>query len=59
MEAPEWLSASELSAWEDFLAASTLTTRQIEQQLKDDAGLSHPSTRSWPGCPMLPVASCG
>jgi len=37
----QWLSARELEAWESFLAVSTILGRQVEQQLKDDAGLSH------------------
>ncbi|MCB5181809.1 MarR family winged helix-turn-helix transcriptional regulator [Streptomyces antimicrobicus] len=37
-----WLSAEEMRAWNAFLAASALLNRQLEQQLKDDSGLSHP-----------------
>ncbi|MFE0026936.1 MarR family winged helix-turn-helix transcriptional regulator [Amycolatopsis sp. NPDC059021] len=36
------LTERELETWQGFLAASTLLTRLVEQQLKDDAGLSHP-----------------
>ena len=42
MGEPEWLDERELETWEGFLAAGTLLNRRIEQQLKDDAGLSHP-----------------
>jgi DNA-binding MarR family transcriptional regulator len=41
MAEPRWLSARELEAWEGFLQASTLISRRVEQQLKDDARLSH------------------
>jgi len=41
MAQPRWLSARELEAWEGFLTASTILDRRVEQQLKDDAGLSH------------------
>ena len=37
-----WLDDGELHAWTLFLAAAALLNRRIEQQLKDDAGLSHP-----------------
>lgn len=42
MGEPKWLNAHELAAWESFLAVSATLNRLIEQQLKDDAGLSHP-----------------
>ena len=38
---PRWLSETQLRAWEGFLAVSTVINRRIEQQLKEDAGLSH------------------
>jgi DNA-binding MarR family transcriptional regulator len=38
---PRWLNERELETWEGFLAAGTILNRRIEQQLKDDAGLSH------------------
>jgi DNA-binding MarR family transcriptional regulator len=41
MEEPNWLDARELAAWEGFLAVSTLLIRRVEQQLKEEAGLSH------------------
>jgi DNA-binding MarR family transcriptional regulator len=37
----EWLDESELAAWEGFLAVGSLLNRRVEQQLKEDAGLSH------------------
>ncbi|MFI6041535.1 MarR family winged helix-turn-helix transcriptional regulator [Nocardia sp. NPDC051321] len=36
-----WLDDEEMRAWEAFLAATALLNRRIEQQLKDDAHLSH------------------
>jgi DNA-binding MarR family transcriptional regulator len=41
MAETNWLNARELAAWEGFLAVSALLNRRIEQQLKEDAGLSH------------------
>ncbi|MEZ0089124.1 MarR family winged helix-turn-helix transcriptional regulator [Streptacidiphilus sp. EB129] len=41
MDEPRWLNNQEKAAWISFLAASNLVTRRLEQQLKDDAGLSH------------------
>ncbi|SDW74121.1 DNA-binding transcriptional regulator, MarR family [Amycolatopsis xylanica] len=41
MAEPRWLDARELEAWEGFLEASAILGRRVEQQLKDDAGLSH------------------
>lgn len=38
---PQWLDAEELRAWQAFLAAGALVGRRVEQQLKDQAGLSH------------------
>ena len=37
-----WLNDTELRAWQAFLAAGALVGRHVEQQLKADAGLSHP-----------------
>ncbi|WP_326952991.1 MarR family winged helix-turn-helix transcriptional regulator [Amycolatopsis sp. NBC_01286] len=39
---PRWLTERELKTWQGFLMAGTLLTRKVEQQLRDDAGLSHP-----------------
>ena len=39
---PDGLSARELQTWRTFLGVSTLLNHQVEQQLKDTAGLSHP-----------------
>ncbi len=36
-----WLSPAEMSAWLAFLEVSHLLERAIEQQLRQDAGLSH------------------
>jgi DNA-binding MarR family transcriptional regulator len=42
MDETRWLDEHEMAAWNSFLAASSLLERRLEQQLKDDAGLSHP-----------------
>ncbi|GAA4965946.1 MarR family transcriptional regulator [Yinghuangia aomiensis] len=42
MREPRWLNDEEKHAWYAFLTAGALVNRQIEQQLKTDAGLSHP-----------------
>lgn len=42
MSEPDWLDKREQQAWEGFLAVGTILNRRIEQQLKEDAGLSHP-----------------
>jgi DNA-binding MarR family transcriptional regulator len=41
-EPVRWLSAAEMAAWLAFLEVSHRLERAIEQQLKQDAGLSHP-----------------
>jgi DNA-binding MarR family transcriptional regulator len=41
MTEPKWLDARELEAWKGFLEVSTMLNRRVEQQLKQDAGLSH------------------
>jgi len=38
---PRWLSEQEMKAWTGFLTAGALVERRVEQQLKEDAGLSH------------------
>ncbi|GAA2509667.1 MarR family transcriptional regulator [Streptomyces thermolineatus] len=42
MTEPRWLDDREMAVWTSFLAASHLVARRVEQQLKEDAGLSHP-----------------
>jgi DNA-binding MarR family transcriptional regulator len=42
MAEARWLSAEEMRAWQAFLAAAALLDRRLDQQLKEDAGLSHP-----------------
>ncbi|GAB2815365.1 MarR family winged helix-turn-helix transcriptional regulator [Streptomyces daliensis] len=37
-----WLNEREMAAWHGFVEASNRVDRRLEQQLKDDAGLSHP-----------------
>ena len=39
--ATKWLDAREMRAWQAFLAAAALVERRVEQQLKEQAGLSH------------------
>jgi DNA-binding MarR family transcriptional regulator len=39
--APDWLDDAEMAAWLAFLEVSHLLERRIEQQLRQDAGLSH------------------
>jgi DNA-binding MarR family transcriptional regulator len=41
MTEPRWLDEDEKAAWIAFLSATNLVNRRLEQQLKDDAGLSH------------------
>jgi DNA-binding MarR family transcriptional regulator len=41
MTEPQWLSAAEMRAWQAFLAAGALLDRRLDQQLRQDAGLSH------------------
>jgi DNA-binding MarR family transcriptional regulator len=41
MTEPQWLSAAEMRAWHAFLAADALLDRRLDQQLRQDAGLSH------------------
>ncbi|MFF4649156.1 MarR family winged helix-turn-helix transcriptional regulator [Streptomyces sp. NPDC001380] len=42
MDETRWLDADEMRAWEAFLSVGALLDRRIEQQLKAEAGLSHP-----------------
>ncbi|MTE18369.1 MarR family transcriptional regulator [Streptomyces sp. TRM43335] len=42
MNEPRWLDELEMAAWQGFLEAGHRVARRLEQQLKDDAGLSHP-----------------
>ncbi|RKT03178.1 MarR family transcriptional regulator [Streptomyces sp. 3211.6] len=42
MDGTRWLDEREMRAWRSFLAASALVNRHLDQQLKDDSGLSHP-----------------
>jgi DNA-binding MarR family transcriptional regulator len=37
----KWLDEREMRAWHAFLGAAALVGRRVEQQLKDQAGLSH------------------
>lgn len=40
-EQVQWLSEQEMRAWLAFFAAAALLDRKLDQQLKDDAGLTH------------------
>ncbi|MGI8310437.1 MarR family winged helix-turn-helix transcriptional regulator [Saccharopolyspora sp. ASAGF58] len=42
MTEPRWLDADEMAAWNAFVEASNLIARRVEQQLREQAGLSHP-----------------
>ncbi|MCT2588906.1 MarR family transcriptional regulator [Streptomyces sp. N2-109] len=42
MNETRWLDEREMAAWEGFLQASNRVARHLEQQLRDEAGLSHP-----------------
>jgi DNA-binding MarR family transcriptional regulator len=37
----KWLDDREMRAWQAFLTAGALVARRVEQQLKEQAGLSH------------------
>ncbi|WP_329561283.1 MarR family winged helix-turn-helix transcriptional regulator [Kitasatospora sp. NBC_01266] len=41
MAETRWLDEQEMAAWRGFVVASSLVARHLEQQLKDDCGLSH------------------
>ncbi|MGW7353136.1 MarR family winged helix-turn-helix transcriptional regulator [Streptomyces sp. NPDC054784] len=41
MTETRWLDEREMAAWTGFLRASNLVARHLEQQLREDAGLSH------------------
>ncbi|MEU5153885.1 MarR family transcriptional regulator [Glycomyces sp. NPDC021274] len=36
-----WLNEEEMNAWIAFISAATLVDRELDQQLKEDMGLSH------------------
>jgi DNA-binding MarR family transcriptional regulator len=40
-EQVQWLSDEEMRTWLAFFAAAALLDRKLDQQLKDDAGLTH------------------
>ncbi|MER7016301.1 MarR family transcriptional regulator, partial [Saccharopolyspora sp. NPDC000359] len=42
MAEPRWLDDEEMAAWTTFVEASNLVARKVEQQLREQAGLSHP-----------------
>ena len=41
MTRTKWLDDEEMRAWHAFLAAGALVDRRLDQQLKEDAGISH------------------
>src|SRR3954471_16823005 len=41
MASTTWLTDEEMRAWQAFLAAVSLIDRRLDQQLKEDAGVSH------------------
>ncbi|RKT83086.1 DNA-binding transcriptional regulator, MarR family [Saccharopolyspora antimicrobica] len=42
MAEPRWLDDEEMAAWNAFVEASNLVARKVEQQLREQVGLSHP-----------------
>lgn len=59
MAETRWLDDREKRAWSGFLAASALVNRRLDQQLKDDSGLSHPQYEILVRLAAAPAASCG
>jgi DNA-binding MarR family transcriptional regulator len=41
MSAPRWLDQQEMRAWLAFVTSGALLDRRLDQQLRQDAGLSH------------------
>jgi DNA-binding MarR family transcriptional regulator len=41
MAGTKWLDDEEMRAWHAFLAAAALIDRRLDQQLKDEVGISH------------------
>ena len=41
MTDPTWLDDEEMRAWRAFITAGALLDRRLDQQLRDDVGLSH------------------
>ncbi|MFC5220614.1 MarR family winged helix-turn-helix transcriptional regulator [Streptomyces coerulescens] len=41
MVEPQWLNEEEKRAWHAFVAAGSLVNRRLDQQLKDDVGITH------------------
>ena len=41
MTDPRWLDDEEMRAWQAFVATSALLERRLDQQLREDVGLSH------------------
>ena len=41
MPEARWLDENEMRAWHAFIAAGALMNRRLDQQLKEDVGLSH------------------
>ncbi|MDA3629672.1 MarR family transcriptional regulator [Saccharopolyspora oryzae] len=42
MAEPRWLDDEEMATWNAFVEASNLVARKVEQQLREQVGLSHP-----------------
>ncbi|WP_326599801.1 hypothetical protein [Streptomyces sp. NBC_01803] len=53
------LDEREMAAWTAFLEASHRVFRSVEQQLKQEAGLSHAGTRSWSSSRRRATPGCG
>ncbi|MEK8169252.1 hypothetical protein NKH77_04025 [Streptomyces sp. M19] len=58
MDEPKWLDAEEMRAWQGFLHSGALLNRRVEQQLRRDAGLSHPQFEILARLSEAPGASC-
>ncbi|MEU9343871.1 MarR family transcriptional regulator [Streptomyces sp. NPDC048278] len=41
MAEPRWLNEEEMRAWHAFLGVAALLDRRLDQQLKEDAGITH------------------
>lgn len=41
MTRPRWLNEEERRAWHAFISAGALIDRRLDQQLKEDAGITH------------------
>ncbi|MFD0331346.1 hypothetical protein ACFQZC_32375 [Streptacidiphilus monticola] len=54
-----WLDSQEMAAWTSFIAAAGLVSRRVEQQLKEDAQLSHVQYEVLVHLAAAPAGRCG